>query len=255
MLKASPQTIAALGYLDDQPWYHHVYGIVSPKVSPAARKSVSLKQIIGNKNRGDISMKEKYGSHSILFATTDSSRRVLALKMALAVLQLHNTPWLDSAWDTDDIQFITDSSGSAPSLFEPSYVSRSFDPHAPSRSVCSSVKSTGRLLAKNSLIFALGVALIELSYGEPLLARALPSELDAQGNETPHTEILIATRLVKHIRNRELDNYAWATARCVECDLGYPFDYSLDDDTFRTKFLEGVVGPLKDDYDEIFRSK
>lgn len=173
--------------------------------------------------------------------------------MALAVLQLHNTPWLESTWDTQDIKFITDNPGVSASLFEPSYVSRSFN--ASSSPPASQIISNGRVLAKNPLIFALGVALVELSYGEPLLARALPSELDPQGNVTPNTEMLVAARLVKDIRNRELDNYAWATARCVECDMGYPFDYSLDDDGFRAKFLEGVIGPLKDDYDEIFSNK
>lgn len=117
------------------------------------------------------------------------------------------------------------------------------------------MKSDGRTLAKNALLYALGVALIELSYGQPLLTFALPSELDAGGNATSRTEMLVAGRLLQEIRDRELANYAWATARCVQCDLGYPFDYSLNDDTFRAKFIEMVIEPLKDDYDEIFLTK
>ena len=115
--------------------------------------------------------------------------------------------------------------------------------------------SDGRVLAKNTLLYALGVALIELSYGQPLLTLAMPSELDAEGDATSKTEMLVAGRLLQEIRDRELLNFAWATACCVQCDLGYPFDYSLNDDTFRAKFIERVIEPLKDDYDEIFLTK
>jgi hypothetical protein len=174
--------------------------------------------------------------------------------MALAVLQLHDTPWIDSEYGHRSVFFITNTSSPRIPLFEPAYVSRSF--------VATNItnqntflKSDGRALAKNTLLYALGIALIELSYGQPLLTFALPSELDARGNATSRTEMLVAGRLLQEIRDRELVNYAWATARCVQCDLGYPFDYSLNDDTFRAKFIEKVIEPLKDDYDEIFLTK
>ncbi|KAF2739422.1 hypothetical protein EJ04DRAFT_310925 [Polyplosphaeria fusca] len=235
-LRVPSKRPTALGYLDDQAWQHHLYSHHHTQQIVSSLRIVSLYDVISSRTRGDISTKEK---------------RALALKLALAVLQLHDTPWLPPTWDSKNIQFITNSPNNPTSLFEPSYVACSFSAASPGQ--CQQQRSSnGRILSKNPMIFALGVALIELSYGMPLLQRALPSELDDQGIPNANTEMLVAARLVKDIRNRELDNYAWATARCVECDMGYPFDYSLEDDGFRAKFVEGVVLPLKDDYEEVF---
>jgi hypothetical protein len=171
--------------------------------------------------------------------------------MALAVLQFHGSPWLDPAFQTKDLLFLTQNLDNSTPLFSPAYISHSFINNSTAPTPKKS-ESIGRKLAKNPYIFALGVALLELSYGESLLLRAQPDELDAQGLETPNTEMLVASRLIKDIRNRELNNYALATASCIQCDMGYPFDYSLNDDGFRAKFIERVLGPLRDDCKEIF---
>ena len=112
--------------------------------------------------------------------------------------------------------------------------------------------SNGRKLTRNTLIFALGVLLLELSYGTSLIEQANSSELDAQKQETEWTESLVATRLLQDIRGHEPDSYALATKSCVECDMGYGLDYSLDDEGFRSGFIDRVVLPLKANYDEIF---
>ncbi|CAO2654404.1 Nn.00g111370.m01.CDS01 [Neocucurbitaria sp. VM-36] len=173
--------------------------------------------------------------------------------MALAVLQIHNTPWLDSNWDTKDVGFIIHAAGASIALVEPQYISCSLSglngpPLHPK------THTNGRALAKNARMIVLGVALIELSNGQPLISQALPHELDAQGNKTPNTEMLVAARLVKDIWNRELDNYALATS-CIQCDMGYPFDCGLDDEGFRGSFIERVICPLKEDYDQLFSKK
>ena len=171
--------------------------------------------------------------------------------MAFGVLQLHDTPWLHPDWDSKDVGFIVQETRSRIALLDPPYVSHSFhSSHGASSNPLG--HSAGRRLAKNALIFALGIALLELSYGQPLVSLALPNELDAQATETPQTEMLVATRLIKGIRDRESDNYALATASCVQCDMGYPFDYSLEDSGFRSSFIERVVSPLQEDYDRIF---
>lgn len=112
--------------------------------------------------------------------------------------------------------------------------------------------SMGRMFARNSLIFALGVAPLELSYGATLLEQARDSELDVQGREKPNTESLVAARLLQYVRNHEPDRYALAAKCCIECDMGYDLDYSLDDDSFRSGFIDRVMLPLKADCDEIF---
>lgn len=164
--------------------------------------------------------------------------------MARAVLQLHDNPWLSPKFRTGDLLFLTQASTNSTSLFNPAYISQSFTMSA---TIPIEICSNGQKFAKNPYVFALGVALVELSYGASLLSLAPPDELDAQGFETPNTEMLVADWLVRNIRNRELDNYALATASCVQCDMGYPFSYSLEEGAFKAKFLERVLDPSQDD--------
>lgn len=168
----------------------------------------------------------------------------------MAVLQLHGTSWINSDYGLDYLFFPTNGSTPEIPLFEPAYVSRTFIA-ANAANIKAPVASEGRRLARNPLLYALGVSLMELTYGQRLPALAISSELDPHGNETPTTEMLVAVRLLKRIRDCELDRYALATASCVQCDLGYPFDYSLDDENFRANFIKRVIIPLKDDYDVI----
>jgi hypothetical protein len=103
-------------------------------------------------------------------------------------------------------------------------------------------------LVKNEMVFALGVALLELSYGQPLLSLQTPEDLNDQGLEDSMTEFSIATRLAYQIHEREMDNYAKSVLRCVTCN----FDtYSCDFENrgFREKFFNGVVAPLRTDYE------
>jgi hypothetical protein len=105
-----------------------------------------------------------------------------------------------------------------------------------------------RRCVKNELVFALGVALLELSWGKPLLSLKAPEDLNDQGNEDSMTEFSIATRLADSIHNRELPNYAKAVVRCIHCNFD-TFTYDFDDKDFRERFYEGVVLPLQEDYE------
>jgi hypothetical protein len=134
-----------------------------------------------------------------------------------------------------DIYFINDRKGS--SLFDQPYVSKSFAPVPNSQQ---STKPKSRCFIKNEMVFALGVALLELSYGKPLLSFKTADDLDAQGNETSFTEFSIANRLIDDIRGRELPKYAEAVIRCIRCNFK-TFTYSFDVNEFRECFYQGVV--------------
>lgn len=184
----------------------------------------------------------------ILIRLLPSRRQTLALQMALAVLQLHDTPWLDASFHTKNIVFHTEKSALTTSLLEPAYVSRSFSQNQ----VPEVVTSVGRQLTRNTLLFALGVMLLELSYGKPLTDHARPDELDANGEEIPATELLVAQRLLRDIEDRETPNYSLATASCINCDVGQPLQSSLNHDEFRAGFIDCVVERLRDDYAVLF---
>lgn len=130
-------------------------------------------------------------------------------------------------------------------LFSELYVSKSFASVSNSQQPAS---LQPRCFIRNEMVFALGVALLELSYGEPLSSFKTPQDLDDNGNETPCTEAFIAHRLADTINNRELHNYAKATLRCIRCVFDC-FSSSLNDDDFRESFYQGVIVPLQKDYD------
>ena len=212
---------------------------------------MSLGEIMRKRLQNGVSPKEKYVRSAFAMETLLTITRIaVALQMAVAVLQLHGTPWIGSDYGQDSVFFHTNVSTPDIPLFEPAYVSRTFIT-ANATSASLPVISEGRKLARNPLLYGLGVSLMELTYGQRLLALALPDELDSDGNAIPTTEMLVAARLLGDIQKREHDRFALAAASCVQCDLGYPFNYSLDDDKFRANFIERVITPLKEDYDAI----
>ncbi|KAF8246381.1 hypothetical protein K440DRAFT_632076 [Wilcoxina mikolae CBS 423.85] len=221
------QKICCLGFLDDQPWQHHIYS-ARPSLENEARESASFEEILYRGNMGSLAIKQKC---------------TITLTLASAVSQLHDTPWLSESWGMKDIYFINDRKGT--SLFDQPYVSKSF---APAPNSQQSTQSKSRCFIKNEMVFALGVALLELSYGKPLLSFKTADDLDGQGNETSFTEFSIANRLIDDIRGRELPNYAEAVIRCIRCNFN-TFTYSFDVDEFRECFYQGVIQPLQQDYE------
>lgn len=107
-----------------------------------------------------------------------------------------------------------------------------------------------RRCVKNEMVFALGVALLELTHGAPILSFKQPDDLNEEGKEDTMTEVSIATRLAQEINEHESDNYAKAVLRCVTCSFD-TFNFDFDDREFREKFYQGVVVPLQQDYEYI----
>ncbi|KAI9690191.1 MAG: hypothetical protein M1822_009152 [Bathelium mastoideum] len=165
----------------------------------------------------------------------------LAYTLASAVLQLYNTPWLPTAWSSNDIFILKSSSGTTlPSQY---YTSRTFG----SPSTHAAIAQTRRCV-KNEMVFALGVALLELSYGQRLVCLQTPDDLNDQGVEDSMTEVSIATRLADRIHEREMENYAKSVLRCVRCSFD-TFSCDFKDQGFREKFFKGVVEPLRANYE------
>lgn len=62
------------------------------------------------------------------------------------------------------------------------------------------------------------------------------------------TQVSIATRLADRIHEREMENYAKAVLRCIRCNFD-TFACDFEDREFREKFFEGLVAPLRADYE------
>jgi hypothetical protein len=168
-------------------------------------------------------------------------RCTLVLALANAVMQLHDTPWLEETWTSSDICMLTYSKGAT--VTEEPYLWKNFKSLA---KTCHPTRKNPFM--RNATVFALGVALLEISYGKPLQAFQTPDDLDDNGTRTPLTESSIAYRMVEKVHQRELPNFANAARRCVHCNFDAAV-YSLKDDEFRERFYQGVVVPLRQDYE------
>ncbi|KAF2867390.1 hypothetical protein BDV95DRAFT_610791 [Massariosphaeria phaeospora] len=226
-LKDGARTACCIGVLDDVAFKHHIHSAVLPNVQENNHKRTTLQDILEKRAGIGFQIKEKC---------------TLALTLADAVLQLHDTPWLGETWSTKDIFIL--SHGQTPILLSQPYVSKSFTSPTNATQFCGSKHR----IIKNATVFALGIALLEISYGRRLITFETPDDLDDHGNRTLLTDYLIADRLVESIHTRELPNFANAARRCVHCN----FDgvvYSLKNDSFRENFYQGVIVPLQQDYD------
>jgi len=213
-----------IGVMSSRLAKHHIHTLHLPNVSTNNQR-ISLQQMIVMQGAA-FQIKEKC---------------TLALTLASAVYHLHNTPWLEETWGLKDICILSQSV-----LSDQPYISRDFPATAPPPA-----HSQRMRIIKNSIIFALGVALLEISYGKPLQTFVTKEDLDnATGNRTAFTDYLIAIRLAEGLRTRELPNYADATQRCIHCNFEASV-FSLDDDDFRERFYQGVIVPLRKDYEYV----
>lgn len=169
----------------------------------------------------------------------------LALTVASAVLQLHATPWLKEKWCLDDIHFVYGSGVS--DLVKQTYVTQSFvSPKSMQQSTHSrsQADSLGHACIANEAIFALGVALIEISFGVPILSLKQSVDPDVPGL----TRFCVALRLVHQdvIKGRDHDKYAEVVSRCVKGILGSSSTRTnLEETEAQQSFYEGIILPLR----------
>jgi hypothetical protein len=100
------------------------------------------------------------------------------------------------------------------------------------------------------MVFALGVALLELAYGAPILSFMELQDLNDDGKEDSMTKVSIATRLARQLNENESENFAKAVQRCIICNFD-TFSFDFENKEFREKFYEGVVVPLQEDYEHV----
>ncbi|KAF8249178.1 hypothetical protein K440DRAFT_622544 [Wilcoxina mikolae CBS 423.85] len=232
ILGATTRTRSCLGLLDDQHSQHLIYCGSQPCPQNEIRKPTSLEEILNCGGAVSLATKQKC---------------TLALTLASATLQLYNTPWMNDSWDLKDIYVFNTGEGVSP--IDLPYVSKSFATTSKSTQSTQSSTMVTRLL-KNKMVFALGVALLEMSYGRHILSLKTAKDSGPQGDDSSLTKIYIAYRLVDEIGARESKNYADAARRCIHCCFDTSH-YDLDSKEFRDLFYQGVVLPLQRDYDFI----
>ncbi|KAF2468960.1 uncharacterized protein BDR25DRAFT_344152 [Lindgomyces ingoldianus] len=230
-LKGQKQNANCIGVLNDSAVKHHIHSVTLPSPKSTTGKHTTIRDFLESRIGRGFGIKEKC---------------TLALTLASAVLQLHNTPWLAENWSMKDIHIMNNAQPSL--LTDQPYICKNFASTTP----LPQTQHKRSRVVKNSVVFALGIALLEISYGKPLSAFETQDDLDDHENRNPLTEYFVADRLAEKIHVRELRNYADATRRCVHCIFDSSV-YSLEDDDFRERFYQGVIVPLQQDYDYVTR--
>ncbi|EON64792.1 hypothetical protein W97_04025 [Coniosporium apollinis CBS 100218] len=169
----------------------------------------------------------------------------LALTLATAVLTLCNTSWLRESWCFGDIYFVEENQ--RVSLANQPYVSANFVLAPTSQQTVQTASRPVLLQVKNQMIFSLGAALLEISYGKPL--SFFKEDLDDCSNEHIIMEYSIASRLLDRMSDRESWKYTKAVKYCIHpTPTDPPCSFSLDNEMFRSIFYREVVLPLHENY-------
>lgn len=171
----------------------------------------------------------------------DKHKYELAVTLATSVLQLNKTPWLKDRWSSDDVLFLPPTGEASPARC--AYISRPFAPASLPRT--NTISLPNRPTVRNEALFALGVALIELSLGKPLEFFIEPGDLDANGERTMITEYIVAKRLMTKVAQKEGNRYTDAVNRCLH-GLFDGLEPDLTNEKFRQGFYQGVVVELRD---------
>ena len=183
-------------------------------------------------------------------------RLSIAVTLAHAVLQFHQSPWMNEAWGKKDIFFFWHGVDTLKrSIIDHPYVSRSFTTHTnPNMEPVSPTHTVdmASALIVNKSLFALGIVLIELCFNKSF------EELYAESRDTPTApseerldsfEVYrVANSLTEAVYSEQGTQYGYVVQRCLRCEFGVQDSRKqLEIEAFRTLVYEGVLAPLEED--------
>ena len=172
-------------------------------------------------------------------------RVALAKMLAIAVLQYHATPWLQLSWRSEDVLFFGIEGDTQmqkrPNLSAP-YI------NAKIRGQINQIPAQHpSAMARNPVLFSLGVALLEIGHAASLESLKLPSDAD---NGQLHREFFTARRLAKSKRTVMGPTYNDIVEQLVECV--FPCGDDLNNPELQATFYQDVICPL-DELEQGFR--
>ncbi|ORY02186.1 hypothetical protein BCR34DRAFT_605666 [Clohesyomyces aquaticus] len=181
---------------------------------------------------------------------TKRERLRLAVTLASAVLQLHETPWLEENWGNDKILF---KSHCGETVYDHPFVSQRFS-HAIQLPQSPQSPNLMSRIIRNRTLYALGVSLIELWYSKPIRELYCPDDGSPySGNASVDllTEWNTANRMVDDLYSDAGAKYGDAVRRCIRCEFDRRTN-SLDDVAFQQAVYQGVVAELKENFEFLF---
>ena len=229
-----------IGYLHEEEYSeyrHHIY-LTDAKVDSKFR-TTSLDRLLDPAEQGPL--------RSLL---SRRQRLNIAAILASSVLQLDQTFWLKSQWNSSDIYFYyrdDDPVLTSEPTFPP--------PHVACRLSNSNIEPNHALdpplpraqQARSETLLTLGLALVELCFGRTLEKMQIPEDVDQNENLT---RLNTAKRMLSEIDTEIGGHYGDVVRRCLYCSFDVR-DASLDDEKFEQAVFENVVTPLIEDI-EVF---
>jgi len=177
-----------------------------------------------------------------------ASRQRLAASLAIGLLRLHDTPWLNKQWGHGEITFF---SNAGHVLVEHPFLSTKLDmPSNPRRSPAAYFTSSAAI--KNESLFALGILLIELCLHRPLEGLLLPADLNPDGSKHTTTEYCAALRLLDSMTGEASMEYVGVARQCIECHFNQGAA-SLENNVFREAVYDNVVAVLEEEASRFVR--
>lgn len=220
----SSSSPTCLGFLQKtEAFIHYVYPV--PRSAPGHRRNSLHDVLLLVKSCQD-------------FIPVEDKLR-LAMVLAMTVLQFHATPWLPTNWRSKDVLFFAFKDVLAEDSLRTPYLEASL---AEARIAFSNATQGPLCFAPNRTLFSLGVMLLELGFDAPLSSLQQASDLK-DGQETPYSEFLAASRLKKIVGTRLGARYERLVTKCLHCDFGLGSS-ELDSPELQNAFFHDVVCEL-----------
>ncbi|KIY01605.1 uncharacterized protein Z520_03157 [Fonsecaea multimorphosa CBS 102226] len=205
---------------------------------PTDQSTRSIKSILE-----DHSLSPRVGD-ILLPPISQRNSRHLAAILASCVFQLHGN-WLESLWGLENILLPSQSDYYSNHMSSLPYLSRALVQAALKAGTQSGSEWSSHPLIRSKILFPLGLALVELSLGQPLEALYEPKDHD---ESEAVAKLKTALRLLDFVQDRNGDRYCNVVKVCLL--WAGPDGDELDNKGLQSVVFEKVVMPLQDDLDD-----
>ncbi|RMZ09793.1 hypothetical protein D0864_01420 [Hortaea werneckii] len=154
----------------------------------------------------------------------------LALKLAIAQLRFHPSPWMPRAWSLDEISLSHGNSPAGIVDFETPHVIAGIDNQA---------MTSDRHSPRDETFWSLGIVLLELCFGKRLETHDLWSSSFARNPLDPFQRLAIAQEWARDVELEADTDFAEAVLWCLQ---RAPIDASRNE--WRNEYVQSVIQPL-----------
>lgn len=206
------------GFLQADDKRYYIYSVTSNNnLKFRTDDSVTLSDLLCHNYGPPLSRRQRYS---------------LALILASSFLQLRDSAWLISTWDSNDISFFRDATDAKAIMLDRPYVTRDF--------TGTTAAGKNRADAASSFV-SLGIALLQLCFG--ILIKDHPSRLRyPPGDEQTRAslDLLAAIDWSREVGEEAGPDYAVAVQWCLLDSRSM-----TDKEEWRRKLFQNVVSPLE----------